>query len=154
MFALALNALASPFSLGEITKVESKLCSPCVSLGQQGISILENYIANAGDASPHLSCDDVISLNTIQPSPPNPHQCNPHQCHTHSQLFVPAPFPPVGSCSSAGVVGGCAKVCDSAFKTNQIEREACSLLCDVVGIKVFVAALNKTDRAHPVTNLN
>eukprot|EP00930_Biecheleria_cincta_P041032 TRINITY_DN28108_c0_g1_i2.p1 TRINITY_DN28108_c0_g1~~TRINITY_DN28108_c0_g1_i2.p1 ORF type:complete len:208 (+),score=34.88 TRINITY_DN28108_c0_g1_i2:227-850(+) len=42
-----------------------------------------------------------------------------------------------------GVVGGCGKLC-SHLKTKGAQT-ACDLVCDIVGIKAFVNALNKTD---------
>lgn len=68
---------------------ENALCSPCVQLGGQSISILLNYILNVG------------------------------------------------------VVGGCSKLC--GHLTSKGSREACDLVCGVVGIKAFTKALNHTD---------
>jgi len=44
---------------------------------------------------------------------------------------------------NAGVIGGCNKLC-SALK-QKASKTACNLLCDVVGIKAFIKALNHTD---------
>jgi len=44
----------------------------------------------------------------------------------------------------AGVVGSCAKLCAHVNGT-KIEKTACNVLCDVVGIKAFVAALKDAD---------
>jgi len=44
---------------------------------------------------------------------------------------------------NAGVVGGCSKLC--GHLTSKGSREACDLVCGVVGIKAFTKALNHTD---------
>lgn len=44
---------------------------------------------------------------------------------------------------NAGVVGSCSKLCSNL--NSKGVQTACNLLCDVVGIKEFVQALNKTD---------
>lgn len=44
---------------------------------------------------------------------------------------------------NAGVTGTCGKLCGH-LKTKG-EQTACTLVCDVVGIKLFIKALNKTD---------
>lgn len=44
---------------------------------------------------------------------------------------------------NVGVVGGCGKLCGN-LKTNT-EQKVCQIACDIVGIKGFVAALQKAD---------
>ena len=44
---------------------------------------------------------------------------------------------------NAGVVGGCGKVCSNLPKG--LERTACDIACDYVGIKAFVQLLEKAD---------
>jgi len=68
---------------------ENALCSPCVQLGGQSISILLNYILNAG------------------------------------------------------VVGGCSKLC--GHLKSKGSREACDVVCSVVGLKAFTKAISHTD---------
>uniref|UniRef100_A0A0G4GQS4 Saposin B-type domain-containing protein n=1 Tax=Chromera velia CCMP2878 TaxID=1169474 RepID=A0A0G4GQS4_9ALVE len=46
--------------------------------------------------------------------------------------------------ANVGVIGTCGKVCTDVFPS-QLESTVCSLLCDIVGIKVFVAVLEKVD---------
>lgn len=43
-----------------------------------------------------------------------------------------------------GVVGGCADLCGHALK-NKLERTACNVVCDVVGIDAFVKAIKAAD---------
>merc|ERR1719502_2177332 len=43
---------------------------------------------------------------------------------------------------NAGVIGGCSKLCSGL---NGTARTACNIVCDVVGIKGFIKALNHTD---------
>jgi len=44
---------------------------------------------------------------------------------------------------NAGVVGGCGKLCENLPKG--LERTACDIACDYVGIKAFVSLLEKAD---------
>jgi hypothetical protein len=44
---------------------------------------------------------------------------------------------------NAGVIGGCSKLC-SGLK-QKLEKTACNVVCDVVGVKAFIKALNHTD---------
>jgi len=45
---------------------------------------------------------------------------------------------------NAGVIGGCGKLCSAALPKGT-ERTACDVVCDVVGVKTFINAINKTD---------
>jgi hypothetical protein len=44
---------------------------------------------------------------------------------------------------NAGIIGGCGDIC--GMLPNKLESAACSILCDVVGIKVFIWAIQKAD---------
>eukprot|EP00762_Andalucia_godoyi_P000514 ANDGO_05370.mRNA.1 Countin-1 len=44
---------------------------------------------------------------------------------------------------NAGVIGGCSDLCSKL--PNKVEATACNLLCDVVGIEVFIKAIQKAD---------
>jgi hypothetical protein len=44
---------------------------------------------------------------------------------------------------NAGVIGGCNKLCSGLDKKGA--KTACNIVCDVVGIKTFIKALNSTD---------
>lgn len=44
---------------------------------------------------------------------------------------------------NAGVIGGCSKLC--GYINGTAAKTACTLVCDVVGVKGFIKALNSTD---------
>ena len=69
---------------------------------------------------------------------PNVNLCNPCIQFTEQGLNIL-----LNEILNAGVVGGCNKLC-SGIKSKGAAT-ACTLVCDVVGIKGFIKAINSTD---------
>ena len=46
---------------------------------------------------------------------------------------------------NGGVIAGCAELCTAVTKGNAIAKAVCNLLCDYVGIEVFVDLIKKAD---------
>jgi hypothetical protein len=44
-----------------------------------------------------------------------------------------------------GVIQGCSAICSAAFPSAKLEREACDLLCDAVGVAGFIEAIEHSD---------
>ncbi len=45
--------------------------------------------------------------------------------------------------TDTGVVGGCGELCSLLPTSSKVAIEACDILCDLVGIKEFIALIEK-----------
>eukprot|EP00746_Dinoflagellata_sp_MGD_P038665 gnl/MRDRNA2_/MRDRNA2_19300_c0_seq1.p1 gnl/MRDRNA2_/MRDRNA2_19300_c0~~gnl/MRDRNA2_/MRDRNA2_19300_c0_seq1.p1 ORF type:complete len:296 (+),score=59.17 gnl/MRDRNA2_/MRDRNA2_19300_c0_seq1:98-889(+) len=84
------------------------------------------------------SANPQFALTKAPPSEPKSPLCSP--C---LQLGAQGINILLNAILNAGVIGGCGQLCGHLKSKGQ--QEACDLVCDVVGIKAFIKALNNTD---------
>lgn len=80
-----------------------------------------------------------FALTSIPPKSPGP---NSALCSPCVQLGGQGLNTLVNVILNVGVIGGCGKLCGHL---NGTSAKACDLVCDLVGIKAFIKALNHTD---------
>jgi len=90
---------------------------------------------SAGAAKPQQI---VFTKGPQEPSDPNAALCNPCVQLGGQGLNIL-----INYILNAGVIGGCGEVCGHLNTT--AARNACDLVCDVVGIKAFIKALSNKD---------